>query len=136
MGFLQSADAVRTFINEEFPVFKNAVSAFEIDEKGCRVKFQNISDLLPVHQTGSGIEQIVCLLIDFSARLFAYYSTGSSHINNENISYLNIPESNEVIVSTQKMETSIAENAAAYRSTVLDEKGTEIALSMANQIIE
>ena len=136
MENLQSSEIVKKFIHDEFPAFETVIDTIEVDEKSSRFKIKNISDLLSIRQTGAGIEQLMCLLIDLSTRLCAYNSTGSSHINSENIVYLSAPEGKEFIVSTSRMETSLAESALTYQSTVLDEKGTEIVLSTANQIIE
>ena len=136
MEFLQSLDNVKKFIHDEFPVFENVIDTIELDKESSNIKIHNISVLFPSYQTRFGIEQFMCLFIDFSTRLFAYNSTGSSHINSENIIFLNVPEGNEFIISTSKMETSIAENALAYQSAVFDGKGTEIVLSTASQIIE
>ena len=136
MGFLQSKDEVKVFINDEFPVFMQAIDTIEIDESRCRFTARSISSVFPNYKNTSGREQILCLLIDFAVRLLAYNSTGLTHINSENIVYLEKLDCDELVVDVKRIDTSISDNASTYQATVSDKNGTEIALSTASQIIE
>ena len=136
MGFLESEDAVKGYINENFPAFAGVVRTVEMDENRCRIMVGNASEFFPMQKTEPGKEQLVLLLADFSTRLMAYHSTGSTCIGNENITYLGNPEGNEFVIETTRMSMTIAANAAAYRSVVLDQNGSEIAISTASQAIE